>query len=210
MRRGDTDQAFAVLTGAREKALRSGSPEMIILVDALEATVRIRTGDLDLGRALIERAEAGMAERFQSPIAGDHGRALISAARAWLCLESGDGPGAEVALARAYAAALETHDMPMVAMVAVAAASLADFYGRHRDAAVLLGAAARLRGAHDRTDPQIRKLSSRCRDALGEDVFSAAYQSGWQLDGKTASARVDPARLLSAALPAADGQARRA
>ncbi|MEV6493245.1 AfsR/SARP family transcriptional regulator, partial [Actinoplanes sp. NPDC051633] len=210
VRQGDIDGAIAVMNAAREKAERSATPEMLILIDALEATVRIRIGDTELGLVLIERAEAAMAEKFKSPFTGDHGRALIGAARALLCLESGDGPGAEAALARAYAAALETHDMPMVAMVAVAAASLADFYGRHRDAAVLLGAAARLRGAHDRTDPQIRKLSSRCRDAVGEDVFSAAYQSGWELDGKTASARVDPARLLSAALPAADDQARRA
>jgi hypothetical protein len=96
--------------------------------------------------------------------------------------------------------------MPIVSLVAVAAAGLAELYGRHPDASHLLGAAARLRGAHDRSDPQIRELTERIRAALGEDVFTEAYQSGWQLDGRTASAQVDPARLRRAALPAADGQ----
>ena len=31
--------------------------------------------------------------------------------------------------------------------------------------------------------------------ALGEAGFAAAYQAGWQLDGKTASVQIDPARL---------------
>jgi hypothetical protein len=59
----------------------------------------------------------------------------------------------------------------------------------------MLGAAARLRGTHDRTDRQVQGMISRSQAALGEDVFADAYQSGWQLDGKTASAQVDPARL---------------
>ncbi|WP_437817520.1 hypothetical protein [Sorangium sp. So ce1078] len=38
-------------------------------------------------------------------------------------------------------------------------------------------------------------MVARGRAAPGEDVFAAAYQDGWQLDGKTASLQVDPARL---------------
>jgi len=210
VRQGDIDAAFAVIAAAREKALRVASREMAILVDALEATLRVRVGELSRARELIERADVEMKDVFQLPFAGDHGRALIAAARALLCLRSGDGPGAEAALAQAYAAALETRDMPMVSMVAVAAAGLADFYGQHRDAALLLGAAARLRGTHDRTDPQIRELSRRSREALGERAFSDAYTQGWEVDGKTASTMVDPARLRPKALPAPESQARRA
>jgi len=90
----------------------------------------------------------------------------------------------------------------------VTAAALADHYGRHRETALLLGAAARLRGAHDHTDADVRELSGRSRAALGEAAFADAYQQGWQVDGKTASARIDPARLRREALPGP--QARRA
>jgi hypothetical protein len=101
---------------------------------------------------------------------------------------------ARLALARAYRMALESGDLPIMAMVAVTGAELAELRGRHRDAALLLGAAARLRGAHDRSDRQIQAMAARDRTALGEDAFAAAYQDGWRLDGKTASLQADPAR----------------
>jgi hypothetical protein len=117
---------------------------------------------------------------------------------------SGDPAGAEEALVRAYAAAVESHDMPILAMVAVTAAGLADVHGRPGETARLLGAAARLRGTHDHTDLQVRELSRRSRAALGDDGFTTAYGMGWELDGKTALAETDPARLRRAALPAGD------
>jgi predicted ATPase/DNA-binding SARP family transcriptional activator len=193
MRRGDDARALAMLDGTRERALRSASPELIILVDALEAGVWVRIGDLDRAQELVERAEAGMAG--ESPFGGDHGQALVSSVRAALCLKRGDAAGAEAALERAYAAAVQSRDMPVLSIVAVTAAGLAEHYGRHRDVALMLGAAARLRGTHDRTDLHIRGMIGRSRAALGEDAFAEAYQSGWQLDGKAASAQVDPARL---------------
>jgi ATP/maltotriose-dependent transcriptional regulator MalT len=208
MRRGDTGEAIAMIGAARERALRAASRDMAVLIDALEGALRARIGDLDRAAELLDRAEAAMDRDL--PFAADHGRALTGSVRALLCVAQGDGPGAEAALARAYAAALETHDMPILSMVAVTAAGLADLYGEHRESARLLGAAARLRGAHDRTDPQIRELSRKGREALGEDAFADAYRSGWELDGKTASTQVDPARLRRVALPAPDPQARRA
>jgi tetratricopeptide (TPR) repeat protein len=193
MRRGDGANAVAMLDGARERALRSASPELTILVNALEAGVWVRIGDLDRAQELIELAEEGM--DGARPVGGDHGQALVSSVRASLCLERGDAAGAEAALGRAYAAAVQSRDMPILSIVAVTAAGLAELYGQHRDVALMLGAAARLRGTHDRTDRHIHGMVSRSRAALGEDVFAEAYQAGWQLDGKTASAQVDPARL---------------
>jgi predicted ATPase len=210
LRRGDTDRAATMIAGARERALRSASPEMVSLVYVLEAAVWMRLGDLDRARELTDLAETGMAEIGY----GDHGAAVVGSVRATLCLRLGDPAGAEEALVRAYAAAVQSRDMPILSVVAVAAAGLAGAYGRHRDAALLLGAAARLRGAHDRTDPQLRDLADQSRQALGEERFAEAYETGWTLDGKTAQARVDPARLRREALPATDSasstQARRA
>ncbi len=62
----------------------------------------------------------------------------------------------------------------------------------------------RVRLAHDRTDRQVRELTRRGRAALGGEVVAAAYGKGWGLDGKTAVAEADPARLrreLGAAHP---------
>ncbi|WP_086569155.1 BTAD domain-containing putative transcriptional regulator [Streptosporangium minutum] len=193
LRRGDTDLAIAVIDSARERALRANSPEMPALVDAWEAVFRVRLGDLDRARELLDDAERGL--RGDTTFPGDHARTLAGSVRASLCLETGDLAGAEKALEKAYAAALETRDLPILSLVAVNAAALAEAHGRHHESAALLGAASRLRGAHDRTDRQVRELTRRGRAALGEEAFAAAYGKGGKLDGKTAVTEVDPARL---------------
>lgn len=202
LRRGDVDQATAMIESARERAIRSASTEMIILVNALEAGMWVRLGELDRAEQLLEAAEAGMNSNF--PFGGDHGQAIIGSVRAWLSVLRGDPAGAEEPLAHAYAAAVQSRDMPVLSMVAVTAAGLADLLGRHREVAHLLGTAARLRGTHDWTDVQIRDLAQRSRNALGEDGFASAYEIAWKLDGKTALAQADPARLRREALPASD------
>ncbi|MFI1487867.1 BTAD domain-containing putative transcriptional regulator [Streptomyces sp. NPDC020747] len=193
LRRGDTDLVIAMIDSARERAVRADSAEMLLLVDAWEAVLWVRLGDLDRARELLDRAERGL--DGDTPFPGDHGRTLVGSARASLCLETGDLAGAAKALAKAYASALETRDLPILSLVAVNTAALAEAHGRHHEAAVLLGAASRLRGAHDRTDRQVRDLTRRGRAALGEEAFAAAYGRGWELDAKTAAAEVDPARL---------------
>ncbi|MER6943750.1 BTAD domain-containing putative transcriptional regulator [Nonomuraea sp. NPDC000554] len=199
VRLGETAGAAEMIAATRERVLRSASPGMAVLLDAREAGLEVRLGDLDRARELIESAEAGLSE--QRPF--DGGQALVGAVRGALCLELGDGPGAEEALRRAYAAGVASKDMPIVATVAVTVAGLAAWYGRHRDVAVILGAAARLRGAHDRTDPQVRTLSGRGRAALGDERFAEAYEIGWQLAALAALTRADPARLRRTADSAA-------
>ncbi|XVV16215.1 BTAD domain-containing putative transcriptional regulator [Actinoplanes sp. CA-131856] len=201
MRLGETGLAISMIEDVRERARRAVSPEFLILVSALEAGVWVRLGELERAAALLEFAETEMGQRYT--YGGDHGRAIVGAVRAGLCLELGDPAGAEKALRGAYAAALESRDMPLMSLVAVGAAGLAGAYGRPADMAVMLGAAARLRGAHDHTDPQIRELSDRARKALGGGAFDEAYGKGWNLDGKTALTQVDPARLSRAGLPEA-------
>ncbi len=203
MRQGDGDRALAAAGHARELAQRSGRAELGVLIDALEAAVWARLGELDRARELIGSAEAEL-----GPFGGDHGQAVVSGVRALVALEAGDPAGAEAALVRAYAAAVASGDMPIVAMVAVNAAGLAQLRGQHARTALLLGAAARLRGTHDRSDPRIGEMTGRSRAALGEAAFTEAYQLGWHLDGKAAAAQVDPARL-SRELDG-PGQARRA
>ncbi|WP_214401608.1 hypothetical protein, partial [Pseudonocardia lacus] len=71
-----------------------------------------------------------------------------------------------------------TGELPALAQVAVDGAALAAGRGQLRASAVLLGAAARLRGADDRTDPLVRGLTDRARAALGEERFAAAFGRG--------------------------------
>ena len=193
MRQGENEQAVALLEATRERTLRGASPELAVLLNALEAGLWVRLGDLDRARELIDLADREL--DADPAFAGDHGVALAGSIRAALCLETGDEAGAEKALVRAYAAAVESRDMPIMSMVAVTAAGLAELRGHPREAARLLGAAARLRGTHDRSDPHILRMSRRVRVALGAAGFAEAYGRGWDLDGKTASAQIDPARL---------------
>lgn len=128
----DDARAGRLVAAARERARRSASPELAIVLDAREAGLCVRTGDLERARELVESAEAGLSE--QLPVVGLHGRALVATARAALCLALGDGPGAEEALDRAYAVAVDSRDMPFAATVVVTVAGLAALHGRHRDA----------------------------------------------------------------------------
>ncbi|MEU6789091.1 BTAD domain-containing putative transcriptional regulator [Nonomuraea angiospora] len=193
MRRGDTDRAMAMIDSARERALHASSAEMLVLVDAREADLRVRLGDLDRAGDLLDDAERGLLGGTAFP--ADHARTLVGSARAALCLALGDLPGADKALREAYAAALATRELPILSLVTVNTAALAETRGRHHESAVLLGAAARLRGTHDHTDPQVRELTRRGQAALGGEEFAAAYAKGWELDAKTAATAADPARL---------------
>ncbi|WP_406640422.1 BTAD domain-containing putative transcriptional regulator [Amycolatopsis sp. WGS_07] len=187
IRRGESARVASMIAATRDREV---SPELAILTDGLEASLWVRIGDLDRARERIESAEAGLAAH--PPFGGGHERALISLARGALCLEVGDGAGAEAALGRAYVAAVEALDMPILASVAVVGAGVAGLDGRYGDAAVLLGAAARLRGAQDRTDLLVRALSDRGRGELGEEGFAAAYERGWVLSASAALRLVDP------------------
>lgn len=193
LRRGDTDLATAIIDAARERALHASSTEMLVLVDAREADFRVRLGDLSHARKLLDDAERGL--RGDTAFPADHARTLVAGARAALCLALGDLPGADKALREAYTAALATRELPILSPVTVNVAALAETRGRPHESAVLLGAAARLRGAHDHTDPQVRALTRRSQTALGEEEFAAAYAKGWELDAKTAVTAADPATV---------------
>jgi hypothetical protein len=193
VRRDETDRAMAVIGAARERARRTSSAEMLVLIDAREADLRVRLGDLDRAGALLDAAENGLPGDTAFP--SDHARTLVAGARAAFCLAQGDLAGADKALRAAYAAALVARDLPILSLVTVYTAALAEALGRRHELAVLLGVAARLRGAHDLTDPQVRELTRRVRAASGEDEFAAAYAQGWELDAETAVTEADPASL---------------
>jgi hypothetical protein len=110
-----------------------------------------------------------------------------------IALGDGDVAAAAEALDGAFAAAVESRDMPIVAMTGVAGAQLAARQGRPVDAAERLGAAAVLRGAPDGANLEIAALTAELREALGEDAFSAAYARGLGAERDAALARLVPA-----------------
>uniref|UniRef100_UPI003EBA4C1E ATP-binding protein n=1 Tax=Amycolatopsis kentuckyensis TaxID=218823 RepID=UPI003EBA4C1E len=194
IRRGEPGRALEIIGETRARALRASSADLPVLIDGWEAGLRVRLGELDEAAVLLDDAERRLLGDTGFP--SDHARTLIAGARSALCLARGDLAGADQAGRAAYAAALAARDLPILSLVTVHTAALAGALGRPRESAVLLGAAARLRGAHDHTDPQVRELTGRGRAALGEDGFAAAYAKGWELDATSAVAAADPARLV--------------
>ncbi|SDW75861.1 Predicted ATPase [Amycolatopsis xylanica] len=188
VRLGEPARAADLITATRDRAQHPASPEITMLLDVREASLRLHTGDLTGARKLIDSAEAGLGTRL--PFDDDHGRALVESLRATLHIGLGDAEGASRAVKRAYAAAVASLDMPVLAVVAVSVAGLAALHDRYADMAVILGAAARLRGAHDRTEPRIRDLTRRGHSVLGEENFAVAYDKGWQLDGAAVRAAI--------------------
>src|SRR6185312_8757873 len=92
--------------------------------------------------------------------------------------------------------ALLTNDRPILAAVGLAVSWWARDRGRPREAAVLVGASARLRGTDDPTSPLVIRLTRLLRADLGPE-FDACYAEGLALDATAATARIDPARALS-------------
>ena len=69
---------------------------------------------------------------------------------------------------------------------------LAQRRGHNSESAEILGAAARLRGAEDRTHPEVARLTATLREQLGE-AFADWFARGRALDRDGALARLDPA-----------------
>ncbi|GIE16914.1 BTAD domain-containing putative transcriptional regulator [Winogradskya humida] len=178
LRRGETGPAVALMQVVRRRSGRTSAPLSSTMIDVREAGFRVRLGELDQARELLDNAERHLHGDMTSP--GGHMRTLAGIVRAELCLEQGALAGAQEALAKAYAEALEIRDLPLLSAVAVNAAAIGEASGRHYDAAVLLGTAARLRGAHDRTDRQVLGLTRRGQASLGEQTFAEAYAKGWE------------------------------
>lgn len=195
LRKGDTDQATTMIDAVRQRVRHTTSAELLILTDTREAEFRLRLNDVERAAGLLEDAEQAVRSGTANP--DDHLRTLLGSVRAALSIRTGDRVGAQRALAQAYAAARKTRDLPILAVVAVHAAELAEAYGNLHQSAVLLGAASRLRGAHDNTDPWIRELAGRGRAALGGETFARACRRGWELAPEQAVTASDPATILA-------------
>jgi tetratricopeptide (TPR) repeat protein len=194
VRLGRYDEALAALRQADEYARRSPLDETLLLIG--ELMIVMTMGDEQRMRVNVARLRQQMPATGRRPGQG-HAHAIGLAVLADADLRLGDIEGARDGLAQSYAEGLGTHDMPILATIAVSVAQLAHALGLHRESAVLLGAGARLRGADDFTDRRITGLREELRAQLGADL-DEAYAEGRALDRDEALARIDPERLAHA------------
>jgi hypothetical protein len=163
LRLADVRLRLGDLDGARELAARARSrrdlgSDDVAFVQAMQARIAWLSGDLEGARAELLDARERLARRGSSLPQQGHGQALVEGLMATLAAESGDFEAADRSLTEAHAVALGTEDMPMVASVAVAAASVAAARGERAAAAELVAVANVLRGADDLTNPEIARL----------------------------------------------------
>jgi predicted ATPase len=193
LRVGDVDGAREWLDKAFSGPAADAMPFSILKVAVLAGIARL-VGDHDeasrLGQEL--RTLAGRIPH-DHPLQG-HARAMVMAVLAQLDTGEGRIEQARAEAADAYAVALTTQDMPIVASVGVAVAGLAAARGRDELAAEMLGAAASLRGARDETDVEIVRLTGQLRSRLG-DRFDRRRDAGERLSKADALSRLDPASI---------------
>ncbi len=161
--------------------------------DSMLIALTAEEGDLE--KAALMSAE--LREDVQSRRLGmmhGHAVAVIGAITASVSVRTGNVSDAQQELRRVYPVAVATTDQPIIATVGVTVAMVAESVGRWADAAEILGAAARLRGSEDATDPSIARLTASLRSSMGTR-FDECYAVGWNLDGSAAIARVDPGLL---------------
>ncbi|MET0237153.1 MAG: BTAD domain-containing putative transcriptional regulator [Kibdelosporangium sp.] len=175
LHQGDVDRARAELLGLTRTL--NGSAHSFGFTWIALGDIARHEGDLDEAARVYDIAVAVVDD---VPFVSPHLHALVNAARAHLATELG-APAGHL-LDEAVKRALEASDMPVLARVcvAVAAAQLRD--GDAANAAKVLGAAERLRGAPDPLHPDVARLAGRLRAELGDAGYDAAYTQGLALD----------------------------
>jgi predicted ATPase/DNA-binding SARP family transcriptional activator len=192
-RRGD-------LQGARDYARRSREATDVggiesAFAGAFLARIAWQLGDEEEARELTAAALRTLGR--VAPSRPEHGHIVagVRASAALIAVAADDPDTAREHLQLAYPAALGTGDGPIAALAGVAVAAFASLVGEASAAAEALGAAARLRGAADGTDPEIARLTAHLRAALGDEAYEAAFRSGRWRDRDAALRLLDPARL---------------
>ncbi len=185
------DHAGARRRAEQALARRDMGSDDATFVQAMIARIAWLDGDPGAARAVLDEARERIDRRGPVLAQYAHGKAMVEAQSAIVAADTGDLDEAERRLAAAFPAAAGTSDMPVIAMVGVAAAAVAHARGRLDEAAELLGAAAAVRGADDFTAPEVVRLR--------DDARSAAYARGRALSREDALSRLGAA--VSGAAP---------
>jgi hypothetical protein len=184
IRRGDFAGARELVQRAVENA--DVRRDEAVFIRAILARIAWLERDIEGMREIV--AEGARRLEGFSPVRPEqgHAQAFILALRAILALEDGDLQTAETLVTEAVETAVATTDMPVVAMVGIVVAELSVRSGRVEDAAEQLGAAVVLRGAEDRSNPEVARLLA------ATEGHEPAYERGRALDRDAAIARLQP------------------
>jgi predicted ATPase/DNA-binding SARP family transcriptional activator len=192
LRRGNVDVARHYVQRARVTAEESGAPWESVFTMAMLGAIEQQGGNLAEARTLQREAMRRVSSMPEGHPAQGHLRAILLGVSARISFEDGDLEAARSHVRDAFTAALGTRDMPIVGAIGVTIAEIAARSGDPDEAAVLLGAAARMRGADDPTAREIAVLTDQLRAAVGADRFAKKYGEGKALDREAAIQRLSP------------------
>jgi predicted ATPase/DNA-binding SARP family transcriptional activator len=174
---GERDRAKEMLAIAVRLAERSGSPEMLAMVEYQLAEFARYEGRLAEAARRMDRAL-----ELSRPLSGPpQFRAMILTGRAVIQVAVGALERARDILTEALTAALSSADAPIIALVL--AAGYGDFAlaeGRPEKAAEFLGIARTLRGMPDLSQADVIRVTKTAEAALG-DGYAAAFDRGARL-----------------------------
>ena len=171
-RRGDLD-------AAREHVQRviddtDMRREENVIVRATLARIERLAGNLERMREIVTDLERRVGDPPAGAARQEHARAFVHALIAQLAIEDGDLERAARVIDGAIELAVATTDMPIVAIVGSVSVALSLRAGRVEDAAEQLGACAVLRGAEDRSNPELSPLLERSPDTRRPTSGAAA------------------------------------
>ncbi len=164
-----------------------------LFADAILLSIDVYQGNTSTSTAMAADMRRRLHARASDALEG-HATAIVGSVVATAAIASGDIDVAREDLAVAYPAAIRTSDMPVIASVGIAVATLALAIGRAADAAAIIGASARMRGSEDPTDPIVQRLLQGV--AAAEPDFDEIYSTGRYLSRESAIERLDPSLLV--------------
>lgn len=154
-RLGDHESARVHVQTAKDQM--AGQPrltERAMFADAVLAMALWFGDDCERARSICAELRAVVTGGPSNSPVQQHVVALVRSVTGFVAAQSGDMSTATADLQVAYRQQCPP-DMPIVANAEVCAVALAHALGRAEDAAVMLGAAAKVRGPDDRTDPAV-------------------------------------------------------
>jgi predicted ATPase/DNA-binding SARP family transcriptional activator len=166
-----------------------------VLVEVMDATIALaESADPGVVGAVRERLVSALEVAPEPTPFQAHAGAVGRATVARLDLRLGEVARATAQARHGYRLARLTEDLPIVAATGLATAELALALGRAEDGALVLGAAARLRGSEDVTNPVVVVVTRALREVLGVR-HDGHFADGLAMDREEAIARLDPALL---------------
>jgi predicted ATPase len=155
--------------------------------------VNVQRGDLVRAKEYVAETDGLIDSTHRNPTL----RSVVAMSRSAIALAEGDLSETAVQLALAFDVSVASPDMSTLAGVGERIAVLVARRGYMARAAVLLGAAAGIRGLLDQGEPNVRWLVGSLTELLGVDGYQAAFDEGF------AAERGVAVEMLGAAVRAA-------